>query len=61
MCEYCKNREEDSVISRSKQDKWFIRKVKGVWYLFYRNFRLPGSNGIEISNCPFCGRKLNTD
>lgn len=60
MCEFCENNRTEKDIYSDKIQRWFMRVLSdGKWYLFYRHKEFLGAKGIEIDNCPMCGRKLS--
>lgn len=62
MCEFCENEKTEKDIFFDGVQRWFMRTLSdGKWYLFYRNKEFLGARGIEIENCPMCGRKLTDD
>lgn len=58
MCEYCQEHRTEKELYSDDVNYWFMRKMSGKWYMFYRHKDLSGSRGIQINNCPMCGRKL---
>ena len=59
MCEYCENHKTEKELYCDDINYWFVRKLSdGKWYMFYRHKDFCGARGIQINNCPMCGRKL---
>lgn len=58
MCEYCQEHRTEKELYSDDVNYWFMRKMSGKWYMFYRHKDLSGARGIQINNCPMCGRKL---
>lgn len=59
MCEYCQNQKVEKELYSDSANYWFMRKLSdNYWYMFYRHKDFSGARGIQINNCPMCGRKL---
>lgn len=59
MCDFCKNSGENNPIYEDDTERWSVQRLNnGRWYIFHKIFRIPGARGIEINNCPICGRNL---
>lgn len=63
MCEYCENGKNIELASDSAKSYWFIihRNGKARLYCKMGESETGNAYGIEISNCPMCGRKLEND
>lgn len=59
MCEFCENDRVEKELYYDEENYWFMRKLLDEkYYMFYRNKNFLGAKGIQINNCPMCGRKL---
>lgn len=63
MCEYCENGKNIELPSDSAKSYWFIIHGNGKARLYCKMGESETGNayGIEISNCPMCGRDLTEE
>lgn len=60
MCEYCENGKNIELASDSAKSYWFIihRNGKARLYCKMGENEFGNAYGIEINNCPMCGKDL---
>lgn len=59
MCECCESKRQEKEIFYDEENYWYIKKLcDGKFYMFYRHKDFLGARGVQIKNCPMCGRKL---
>ena len=61
ICKYCQGIGDEKELYSDANNYWFMLKSQtqnGRWYILHVQDNTDGVYGIQINNCPMCGRKL---